>query len=62
MYVLTMSVVVKVEKLVAPLHDDAKGIFEECDNNQESANGGQVTVEEQALQVSNCHGRPSREW
>lgn len=42
-----MSVVVQEEKLVFPLHDDAQGVFQESNNDEESANGGQVAVQEQ---------------
>ena len=36
----------KVQKLVAPLHEDAQSIFQERDNNQESDNGRHVAIRE----------------
>ena len=37
-----MPVVVKVEELVVPLRDDAEGVFEEGDDDEESADGGKI--------------------
>lgn len=36
----------KVQKLVAPLRNDSKSIFEEGNDDQETTNGGQVTIEQ----------------
>lgn len=41
---LTMTVVMQVKKLVAPLCYYTQGIFEESHDNQESADCGQVAV------------------
>lgn len=38
-----MTVVVKVEQLVAPLSDDTERILEEGDDDQESSNGRKVS-------------------
>lgn len=39
-----MSVVVEVEQLILPLHNDSERIFEESDNDQESADGRKVRL------------------
>lgn len=41
---LTVSVIAKVNELIVPLHDDSQSVFNKGDDNQESANGGQVAV------------------
>lgn len=43
---LTMSVVLQVGELVAPLGNNTERIFEERDDDQETADGGEVTVSE----------------
>lgn len=40
----TVSVVVEVGELVAPLCDDAEGIFEESDHDEEAADCGQIAI------------------
>lgn len=40
---LTVAVVVEIEKLVAPLGDDTERILEESDDDQETSNGGKVS-------------------
>jgi hypothetical protein len=35
---------VQIEQLIVPLGDDAEGVFEESDDDEEAANGGQVSV------------------
>ena len=40
---LTVSEVSEVGELIAPLGDDSKGIFEESDDNEESADGWHVS-------------------
>lgn len=40
-----MPVVAQVEELVTPLRHDAQGILEEGNDDEESANGGKVSVE-----------------
>ena len=45
-----MSVVVQVGELVTPLSDDAQGILEEGDDDEETANRRDVT----RSQISNC--------
>lgn len=40
----TVSVIVQVGELVAPLGDDAQGIFEEGDDDEESANRRDITA------------------
>lgn len=40
----TVSVVVQVGELVAPLGDDAQSIFKEGDNDEETANGRDVAI------------------
>lgn len=44
MLVLTVSKVPEVGELIAPLGDDSEGIFEESDDNKESADGWHVSV------------------
>jgi hypothetical protein len=39
-----VAVVVQVEQLVAPLGDDAQRVFEEGDDDEEAADGGEVAV------------------
>lgn len=38
----TVSVVFEVDELIAPLGDDSQGIFEEGNNNKETADGREV--------------------
>lgn len=40
----TVSVVVQVGELVAPLGDDAQGILEESHDDEETANGRDVAI------------------
>jgi hypothetical protein len=42
---LTVSVVLEVRELVAPLRDNSKGIFDEGYDDQETANGWEVSGE-----------------
>ena len=54
-----MSVVVKVGELVVPLGDDAQGILEEGDDDEESANrrditANQASVECDSKRAGNC--------
>jgi len=46
-----VSVVVQVGELVTPLGDDAQGILEEGDDDEETANRRDVT---RTLQSANC--------
>lgn len=39
-----MSIVVEICELVAPLGHDAKGIFEERDDNEETANRWEISI------------------
>jgi len=39
-----VSVVTQVDKLVAPLRDDSESIFEESDDNEESADSWEVSA------------------
>ena len=39
---LTMSVVAEIQQLVTPLGDDAEGILQEGDDDQEASNGRQI--------------------
>lgn len=41
-----MSVILQVGELVAPLGNNTERIFEERDDDQETADGGEVTVSE----------------
>lgn len=41
---LTVSIIMKIEKLVAPLGHDTEGILNKCNNDEEPADGGQVAV------------------
>lgn len=34
----TVFIIVEIKELVAPLRNDSKGIFEECNNNKETTN------------------------
>jgi hypothetical protein len=47
--VLTLPVVVKVEELIVPLGHDADGIFEKCNDDEESAHGREVTMAEGSM-------------
>lgn len=53
----TVSVVVQVGELVAPLGDDAQGILEESDDDEETANGRDVAA---ALSVAEESTKGSR--
>lgn len=37
-----MAVVVKVDELILPLGDDSEGVFEEGDDNEETAKVGEI--------------------
>ena len=41
----TVSVVVQIGELVAPLRDDAQSIFEESHDDEEAANGRNITAQ-----------------
>jgi hypothetical protein len=41
---LTFPVIMQIQQLVAPLCQDSQGILEERDDDQESANGWQVST------------------
>lgn len=47
---LTVSVVVEVGKLVTPLRDDSKRIFEKGDNDEETANGWKISMRAKSAQ------------
>jgi hypothetical protein len=54
-----VSVVVQVGELVAPLCDDAQGILEEGDDDEESANRREITAKQTSAEcnskrASNC--------
>jgi hypothetical protein len=40
----TVSVIVKVQQLIAPLGDNSKSIFQECNHNEEPANCWQISA------------------
>lgn len=42
--VLTVTEIVEVDQLVIPLCDNAQGVFEESDDNEESADRREVSV------------------
>ena len=56
---LTLSVVVQVKKLVAPLGHDTKRIFKKGDNDEESADGREVPIPRFTRQQVLCNLTPS---
>lgn len=49
---LTVSEISEVGELVTPLRNDSYGVFDECDHDQESSDGREVSVN--ALLVRSC--------
>jgi len=54
---LTVTVVLQVEQLVGPLGDDTESIFEEGDDDQETANGREIAVNKDKGQLSELQTR-----
>lgn len=52
-----MTVVLQVEQLVGPLGDDTESIFEEGDDDQETANGREIAVNKDKSQLSELQTR-----
>lgn len=57
---LTVAVVLEVKQLVGPLSDDTESILKEGDDNQETANGREVAVNEDKGQLSELQTRLQR--
>jgi hypothetical protein len=57
---LTVAVVLQVKKLIGPLGDDTKSIFEEGDDDQETANGREIAVNRDKGQLSELQTRLQR--
>lgn len=55
-----MAVVLEVKQLVGPLSDDTESILKEGDDNQETANGREVAVNEDKGQLSELQTRLQR--